>query len=315
MVRAAWESGGISRWMDFMTCPLSLHLFPSSLVSMCEPAGQETLHNQETNTMMTHTTERDQIRHHVRARYGEIAATSGTCCTGASCGSAPGHDPAELSRRNGYSEHELANAPDGSNLGLGCGNPQAIASLRPGETVLDLGSGAGFDAFLAASTIGPQGRVIGVDMTPEMLGKARANAVKSGHENVEFRLGEIENLPVATDSVDVIISNCVINLSPDKPAVFREALRVLKPGGRLAVSDVVALAPIPAELKKDWELYTGCVAGASTVEDLRDMLSATGFTDIRITRKGESRDILENWFPGRGVVDYVASANIEAKKP
>ncbi len=265
--------------------------------------------------MQSKTIEENEIRETVRARYSEIAAASSTCCSGPSCGSSTTNDPAALSRRNGYTEEELEAAPKDSNLGLGCGNPQAIAALRSGETVLDLGSGAGFDAFLAARAVGPAGRVIGVDMTPEMLVKARANANQAGHANVEFRLGEIENLPVADGFVDVIISNCVINLSPDKPAVFREAFRVLKPGGRLAVSDVVALAPIPAALQQDWELYTGCVAGASIVEDLRLMLSEAGFTDIRITRKGESRDILENWFPGRGVADFVASASIEAKKP
>lgn len=259
--------------------------------------------------------EQDEIRTTVRARYGEIVATSGTCCSGPSCGSPPNHDPGEMSRRNGYSEEELAAVPEGSNLGLGCGNPQAIASLKRGETVLDLGSGAGFDAFLAARAVGPEGRVIGVDMTPEMLTQARAHASKGRYENVEFRLGEIEHLPVADSTVDVIISNCVINLSPDKPAVFREAFRVLKSGGRLAVSDVVAMAPIPTELQKDWELYTGCVAGASTVEALRSMIAEVGFKEIRITRKGESRDILENWFPGRGVADYVASASIQAVKP
>ncbi len=259
--------------------------------------------------MKTNTIEQEEIRETVRARYGEIASTSGTCCSGSACGS-----PSDLSRRNGYTEEELAAAPEGSNLGLGCGNPQAIAALQPGETVLDLGSGAGFDSFLAARAVGPQGRVIGVDMTPEMLARARANATKANQHNVEFRLGEIEHMPVADASVDVIISNCVINLSPDKPAVFREAFRVLKSGGRLAVSDVVAMASLPAELKKDWELYTGCVAGASLVQDLRNMLADAGFTDIRITRKGESKDILENWLPGRGVADFVASANIEARK-
>lgn len=265
--------------------------------------------------MQATISEQEEIRSTVRARYGEIAASNGTCCSGPSCGSAPTNDPASLSRRNGYTDEELAAAPEGSNLGLGCGNPQAIASLQPGETVLDLGSGAGFDAFLAARAVGPEGRVIGVDMTPEMLSKARTNGAKAGHENVEFRLGEIENLPVADGSVDVIISNCVINLSPDKHAVFREAFRVLKSGGRLAVSDVVAMAPIPAELQKDWELYTGCVAGASSVDVLRALLEEVGFDDIRITRKGESRDILETWFPGRGVADYVASASIQAVKP
>jgi SAM-dependent methyltransferase len=267
------------------------------------------------NPMQPTISEQEEIRTTVRALYGEIAANSGTCCSGPSCASTPTHDAGELSRRNGYTEEELAAVPEGANLGLGCGNPQAIASLQPGETVLDLGSGAGFDAFLAARAVGVRGHVIGVDMTPEMLTKARANAAKAGYEHVEFRLGEIEHLPVADSTVDVIISNCVINLSPDKPAVFREAFRVLKSGGRLAVSDVVAMAPIPVELQKDWELYTGCVAGASTVEVLRALLEEVGFAEVRITRKGESRDILENWFPGRGVADYVASASIQAVKP
>lgn len=204
--------------------------------------------------------------------------------------------------------------PDGANLGLGCGNPQAIAALKPGETVLDLGSGAGFDAFLAARAVGFQGRVIGVDMTPEMVSKARKNQANGGFENVEFRLGEIENLPVANETVDVIISNCVINLSPDKRRVFREAFRVLKPGGRLAVSDIVALAPIPEELRQDWELYTGCVAGASRADELEEMLKQAGFGNIQIVPQGESREVIADWFPGRKVEDFVASANIEAVK-
>lgn len=225
------------------------------------------------------------------------------------------HDPTKVSQGLGYSAEETNAVPDGANLGLGCGNPQAIAALNPGETVLDLGSGAGFDSFLAARAVGPTGRVIGVDMTPEMVSKARKNQANGGYENVEFRLGEIESLPVADSTVDVIISNCVINLSPDKPRVFREAFRVLKPGGRVAVSDIVAIAPIPEELRKDWELYTGCVAGASLVDDLKAMLKETGFTNIRIVRKGESREIISGWFPGRKAEDYVTSASIEAVKP
>ncbi len=265
--------------------------------------------------MTTNTIEQNSVKETVRARYGGIASISGTCCSDSCCGKEDGHDAGDMSRRNGYSDEELAGVPEGSNLGLGCGNPQAIALIQPGETVLDLGSGAGFDVFLAARDAGPQGHVIGVDMTPEMLARARANAAKVNIGHVEFRLGEIEHLPVADAIIDVIISNCVINLSPDKSAVFAEAFRVLRSGGRLVVSDVVALAPIPAELKTDWDLYTGCVAGASLVEDLRAMMREAGFAEIRITRKGESRDILENWFPGRGVADFVASANIEARKP
>jgi SAM-dependent methyltransferase len=271
--------------------------------------------------MKTQELEKDRVKQAVRERYGRIADQGGSCgCAPTCCGpketaTKDGHDAAAVSQGLGYSADETGAVPKGSNLGLGCGNPQAIAALKSGETVLDLGSGAGFDTFLAARAVGPTGRVIGVDMTPEMVSKARKNKAGGGYENVEFRIGEIESLPVADATVDVIISNCVINLSPDKPRVFREAFRVLKPGGRLAVSDIVALAPIPEELRKDWELYTGCVAGASLVDDLKTVLKAAGFTNIRILRKGESREIISGWFPGRKAEDYVASASIEAVKP
>ena len=205
--------------------------------------------------------------------------------------------------------------PDGADLGLGCGNPQAIASLKPGERVLDLGSGAGFDAFLAARQVGSEGRVVGVDMTAEMVAKARANAANTTLDHVEFRLGEIEHLPVADESVDVIMSNCVINLSPDKPAVVREAFRVLGSGGRLAISDIVALTPLPASLQEDLAAYTGCIAGAALVADLQAMLEEAGFSDVRIEAKGESRALVSGWVPGRSVEDYVASALIQAVKP
>ena len=181
--------------------------------------------------------------------------------------------------------------------------------------MLDLGSGAGFDSFLAARAVGAAGRVIGVDMTPEMVSKARRNQAAGGYTNVEFRLGEIESLPVANDSVDAIISNCVINLSPDKRRVFREAFRVLKTGGRLAISDVVALAEIPEPLRKDWELYTGCVAGASTTAELKAWLAQAGFTQIRIEAKDGSREIIGGWFPGRKIEEFLGSATIEAVKP
>jgi len=271
--------------------------------------------------MKTQELENDTVKQTVRERYGRIAEQGGscgcapTCCSPKETETTHKDDAGAVSRGLGYSADETSAVPEGSNLGLGCGNPQAIAALKSGETVLDLGSGAGFDTFLAARAVGPTGRVIGVDMTLEMVSKARKNKTSGGYENVEFRIGEIESLPVADATVDVIISNCVINLSPDKPRVFREAFRVLKPGGRLAVSDIVALAPIPEELRKDWELYTGCVTGASLVEDLKATLKQAGFADLRIVRKGESREIIGGWFPGRKAEDYVASASIEAVKP
>lgn len=215
----------------------------------------------------------------------------------------------------GYSPADVAAAPEASNLGLGCGNPVAIASLKPGQTVLDLGSGAGFDCFLAAEAVGPSGRVIGVDMTHEMLAKARANATKDGFDNVEFRLGEIEALPVADASVDVIISNCVINLSPEKQRVFHEAYRVLKPGGRLAIADMVASAPLPEDVKGDWAAYTGCMAGASQISDLEMMLAAAGFIAVRISPKDASKTFIREWLPGSQIEAYLVSATMEARKP
>jgi arsenite methyltransferase len=200
-------------------------------------------------------------------------------------------------------------------MGLGCGNPQAIAQLREGETVLDLGAGGGFDCFLAAKQVGPRGKVIGVDMTPDMVSKARANAAKLGATHVDFRLGEIEHLPVADDTVDVILSNCVINLSPDKGAVFRDAFRVLRPGGRLAISDVVATQALPERLKNDVGALTGCVAGAVDVAALERLLEETGFEGIRVRVNEKSREFIRDWMPGSSVEDYVASAAIEATKP
>ncbi len=262
--------------------------------------------------------EHDQLRQQVRDAYGAVARaeSSGCCAPSTGCCAPSGQAVAELlSRGIGYSAEETAAVPQGANLGLGCGNPQAIAALRPGETVLDLGSGAGFDAFLAARQVGDGGRVIGVDMTSDMVSKARANAVKGGYANVDFRLGEIEHLPVADATVDVIISNCVINLSPDKAQVFRDAFRVLKPGGRLAISDIVTTAPLPEDMQKEVALYTACVAGAANVAELTAMLAEAGFADIRIMPKDASREYISQWAPGRGVEDYIASATIEAVKP
>lgn len=248
----------------------------------------------------------DEIRTEVRNHYGAIArgATTG-CCGGAPCGT----------ESLGYSAEELATAPEGANLGLGCGNPQAIASLKPGETVVDLGAGGGFDAFLAASAVGERGRVIGVDMSADMVHLARTNARKHGSTNVEFLLGEIERPPVRDGAADVVMSNCVINLSPDKPAVYREAFRMLRPGGRLAISDVVALGPIPAEVANDIAAMCGCIAGAAGVGELIALLTTIGFTDVKVEVLPGSRELIAGWAPGRGHEGYVASATIAATRP
>jgi SAM-dependent methyltransferase len=260
-----------------------------------------------------------EIKQMVRARYGGIAtsaAAEAACCVPAAsscCG--PTTASRDKALRMGYSAADLATVPDGANLGLGCGNPQAIAAIRPGETVVDLGCGAGFDCFLAARQTGPAGRVIGVDMTNEMLAKARDNAARMGAANVEFRLGELEHLPIADNSADVVISNCVINLVPDKPQVFREAFRVLKPGGRLAVSDIVSTAPLPADLAADPALICGCVAGAVTAAQAEQWLAAVGFTGISVELKPYSRELIKSWGPEKGIENYVVSATIEARKP
>lgn len=262
----------------------------------------------------------DHVRQHVRDSYAEVAEASnnGACCGEVSSCCGVSDDAAIntlISTRLGYSEDDLANVPAGADMGLGCGNPRAIASLKPGEVVVDLGSGGGFDAFLAAHEVGETGHVIGIDMTPAMISKARANAEKGGFSQVEFRLGEIEHLPVADNTADIIISNCVINLSPHKELVFRDAFRVLKPGGRLAVSDVVATAEMPDEMKNDPVLHAGCMAGASLIDELESMMREAGFEHIRIVPKDESRGFIRDWAPGRGVEDYVVSACIEAVKP
>jgi len=265
-------------------------------------------------------TDQDATRNHIRDSYAKVAEASNAgdnCGVEASCCGVSDDDAINtlISTRLGYSEADLANVPSGADMGLGCGNPGAIASLQAGETVVDLGSGGGFDAFLAATEVGQTGRVIGVDMTPTMISKARSNAEKGQYTNVEFRLGEIEFLPVANDSVDVIISNCVINLSPNKQQVFADAFRVLKSGGRLAVSDVVASCELPTEMKNDAQLLAGCMAGASLIDELENFMRDVGFKKIKITPKDESRDFIKDWAPNSGVEDYVVSAHIEAIKP
>ena len=220
-----------------------------------------------------------------------------------------------VSTRLGYSKADLDLVPGGADMGLGCGNPKAIAALRPGEVVVDLGSGGGLDCFLAAYEVGDAGRVIGVDMTPDMLSKARANATKGEFGNVEFRLGEIEHLPIADATADVIISNCVINLSPDKAQVFRDAFRVLKAGGRLAVSDIVATAKLPDDIRNSPELVAGCMGNASPIGDIENMLAAAGFGQICVEPKDESKAFIREWAPGHDVTDYLVSASITAVKP
>lgn len=281
------------------------------------------------------TIDKEQIKKSVRDRYGRVASagthafaagTNATCCapsdisekTGAesSCGcNLKGLSVEQMSTAMGYSKEDLAIVPEGANMGLGCGNPVALASLKPGETVVDLGSGGGFDCFLAARQVGQTGRVIGVDMTPEMVSKARENAEGIEPDNVEFRLGEIEHLPVADNSVDIVMSNCVINLSPDKQSVYRDAFRVLKPGGRLAISDIVATAPVPEEVQNDLALLSACVGRAAQIKDIQAMLKDVGFQGIKIIPNNQSRDFIREWVPGKNIEEYIVAAYIEAVKP
>lgn len=283
--------------------------------------------------MNTTTLEKAQaVRDAVRGGYAKIAGGGGDgCCRsgGASCSSGP-RDAAQLARGLGYSVEELEALPDGANLGLSCGNPAALAALQPGEVVLDLGSGGGFDIFIAGRKVGATGRAIGVDMTPEMLGKARGNIVHyreaTGLDNVEFRLGEIEHLPVADSSVDAIISNCVINLSPEKPQVWREIARVLKPGGRVAMSDIALLKPLPPEVLKMIEALVGCVAGAVLVSDTERMAREAGLADVVLKSKPGYvqamtsfedplyRKIVEQLPAGAKPGDYITSLEVQARK-
>lgn len=276
----------------------------------------------------------EKIRESVRQTYGKVAKqgkyvhepiNQPSCCgtsqktaagqqTGCGCGSKE-FDPEQMSAYLGYSKEDLNAVPEGSNLGLGCGNPKTIASIKKGETVIDLGAGGGFDCFLAARETGENGRVIGVDMTPDMVTRARANKEKMKAGNVEFRLGEIEHLPVKDNAADLIISNCVINLSPEKQQVFSDAFRVLKPGGRMAISDIVALKPLPEDVKQDLSMVSACIGGAATIEDTTLMLQKAGFEKIRITPQKISRELIDEWLPGSRAGEFVVSAYIEAKKP
>lgn len=238
---------------------------------------------------------KEEIKKAVREGYAKIAKNKTSCCAPSQSCCGCGDIAQEISKRIGYSEEEIKMVPEGANLGLGCGNPVAIASLKEGEIVLDLGAGAGFDCFLAAQKVGKKGRVIGVDMTPEMVEKARKNALKGGYENVEFRLGEIENLPVADNFVDVVISNCVINLSPDKDRVFREAFRVLKPGGRVMIADIVLLRELPDSIKNSIEVYLGCIAGAVKKDEYIKIIKDTGFQNVKILEETSySIDLLQD---------------------
>ncbi len=270
-----------------------------------------------------------ETRKVVREGYAKIAREQSSCCgsSNSCCGSAPADI---ISKRIGYSEEELASVPDGANLGLGCGNPLAIASLKEGETIVDLGSGAGFDCFLAANKVGEAGLIIGVDMTPDMLDKARDNTLKGGYNNVEFRLGEIENLPVADDTADVIISNCVINLSTDKARVFREAFRILRPGGRISVSDIALTKELPQKIRNSVSAYIGCLSGAMLKDEYLKSIEDAGFINIRVTDEvhfpidlmandstahSVARDIDVSQQELKDMADSVLSIRVSAVKP
>jgi ubiquinone/menaquinone biosynthesis C-methylase UbiE len=256
-------------------------------------------------------TKEENLRDQIRKRYAKIAAKGNSC--GCGCSGIP-HDINHLASTVGYTEEDATSVPQEANLGLGCGNPVAIASLHEGEAVLDLGCGGGFDCFLARSRVGEKGYVIGVDMTPEMIELARRNLKKSSYSNMDFRLGEIEHLPVTNESIDIIISNCVVNLSTEKEQVFKEAYRVLKTGGRLAISDVVATAELPEKFKNDLKMRVGCIAGAEYLENIKIMLENAGFTKIQMVPKDNSKEIIRTWLPDKGLEEFIASYIIEAIK-
>lgn len=260
----------------------------------------------------------EDVKREVRSAYGGVAEANNqnkSCGNSRSCCGVSAKPDSGYSKELGYSQEDLNSVPEGCNMGLGCGNPQAIASLKQGEVVLDLGAGGGFDVFLAAKQVGQKGKVYGVDMTPEMISKARDNASKNGYKNVEFLLGEIEHLPLPNNTVDAIISNCVVNLSTNKESVFKESFRVLKEGGRLAISDMVASKPLPPEMIDNKELYCNCISGAITMNELKKILAKTGFTDIVIEPQENSRMFIKDWVPGSDAENYVVSAKIKAVKP
>lgn len=260
----------------------------------------------------------EKVKENVRTQYGKVAEANNACkcCgNGKSCCGVPANDDIDYLIELGYSKEDIDSLPKGANMGLGCGNPQLITKLKPGEYVLDLGAGGGGDVFLASRKVGPTGRVFGVDMTPSMLQKARLNAEKSGFTNVEFRLGEIEHLPLPNSIIDVIISNCVVNLSTNKQQVFNEAFRVLKPGGRIAISDIVAYKPLPKEILNNSQLYCACVSGAMLIPDLKEILNKAGFVNIGIDVEEESHEFIKEWAPEYGVENYVIAAKITATKP
>ncbi len=290
----------------------------STETNCCAPVSKVTSGCDQTHSGQEKTAaQEDNFRDEIRKSYAKVAnAMSEQDGPAASCCGTSDDEAINtlISTRLGYSKAELENVPKGADMGLGCGNPRAIAALKTGETVVDLGSGGGFDCFLASPEVGETGHIIGIDMTPDMISKSRNNADKGNFGNVEFRLGEIEHLPVADNTADVIISNCVINLSPNKAQVFKEAYRILKTGGRLAISDVVATIELPEEMRNDPLLITGCMGNAALISDLETDLHNAGFSNIEIKPKEESREFIQDWAPGTGAEDYVLSATIEAVK-
>ena len=299
--------------MDYYYQPPKIELV--QYVTINKNKFERTMQSKVTATHQKSSKSEEDVKREVRDTYQNAAKgknqnkNSKNNCCGGSC------KPNEYSEKLGYTKEELESVPQSCNMGLGCGNPQNIASLKKGETVLDLGAGGGLDVFLAAKQVGPNGKIYGVDMTPEMISKARDNAAKGNYKNVEFLLGEIEHLPLPNHSINVIISNCVVNLSTNKTRVFNEVFRVLKEGGRIAISDMVALKPLPKEMKDNKELYTNCISGALTIDELNKILSKAGFVDIIIDQDKNSRQFIKDWVPGSDAENYVVSAKIKAVKP